>query len=261
MINRTYTDDELIRRVTDVEEIKKLANKRTYYKINEERDEELDRLWVSEPENMSTASFGKNTGFYVGMDAIRAYYVDKRAADFAARLAEISAADPSIKNTPENIGLGCMNAHPISTGLVHLAGDGKTARGLWYCIGQETQRLADGTALALWQTGKVAIDFIREPDGWKIWHLAEASDCVCEAGADYGDGMPNVDLETDPVAAEFGVPTIPALTHDQNFNWWDDYPAMPQPYDTFDPADSYGPEGFKPAANKGFSFAEGRNYL
>ena len=34
MSNRTYTDDELIRRVWDVEEIKKLANKRVFYQIN-----------------------------------------------------------------------------------------------------------------------------------------------------------------------------------------------------------------------------------
>ena len=44
-VKREYTDDELIRRVTDIEEIKKVANKRVYYMINEWRDQELKDLW------------------------------------------------------------------------------------------------------------------------------------------------------------------------------------------------------------------------
>ena len=40
-VKREYTDDELIRRVTDIEEIKKVANKRVYYMINEWREQEL----------------------------------------------------------------------------------------------------------------------------------------------------------------------------------------------------------------------------
>ena len=61
-VKHEYSDDELIRRVTDIEEVKKLANKRVYYMINEWREKELDELWVSESEHAKTASFGKNTG-------------------------------------------------------------------------------------------------------------------------------------------------------------------------------------------------------
>lgn len=100
---RTYTDDELIRRVWDVEEIKKLANKRVYYQANEWRDKELDELWTTE--NQKTASFGSNTGFYVGLDSIRKWY--------SARTG----------------GTGFLTSHPISTGLVELAEEGKTAKG------------------------------------------------------------------------------------------------------------------------------------
>ena len=45
MSKRTYTDDELIARVWDVEEIKKLANKRVYYQANGWRERELDELY------------------------------------------------------------------------------------------------------------------------------------------------------------------------------------------------------------------------
>lgn len=240
-VKREYTDDELIRRVTDIEEIKKVANKRVYYMINEWREQELQDLWVSNPAYQATASFGKNTGYYVGMDNIRSYYVTKHAADLGD-------------------GVGTMNAHPISTGLVELAGDGKTAKGLWYSIGQDTYPNGDGTAKALWNTGKVAIDFVKEGDAWKIWHIVEANDIVSEAGTAYGDGPVYLNYETDPVAVEFGTPTIQKLVHDQTFNWWDNYPPMPRPYEHWSDDISYGPEGYHAPEIFQFGAKGGRNY-
>ena len=240
-VKREYSDDELIRRVTDIEEIKKVANKRVYYMINEWRDQELKDLWVSDPAYQATASFGRNTGYYVGMEAIRGYYVTKHAADLGD-------------------GVGTMNAHPISTGLVELAGDGKTAKGLWYSIGQDTAPNGDGTAKALWNTGKVAIDFVKEGDAWKIWHIVEANDVVSEAGTAYGDQPVYLDYSTDPVAVEFGTPTIQKLVHDQTFNWWDNYPPMPRPYEHWSDDISYGPEGYREPTTFQFGAKGGRNY-
>ena len=234
MSNRTYTDDELIRRVWDVEEIKKLANKRVFYQINGWREKELDELWTAD--HGDTAAFGENTGYYVGLDSIRKWY------------------------TAGQGGVGTLYQHPISTGLVELAGDGKTAKGLWYSIGQDTKPNGDGTALAMWNTGKVAIDFVKEGDAWKIWHVVEANDLSGEAGANYSEGSPYWEPDTDPVVKAFGTPDVAELLHDPNFNWWDDYPAMPQPYETWSDDISYGPEGFKPPKNKGLNAKEGRNY-
>ena len=239
---KVYSDDELMQRVNAVEEVKKLANKRVYYMINEWRAQELDRLWVSQPEHMATASLGKNTGFYVGMDNIRAYYVDKHAADLGD-------------------GIGTMNAHPISTGLVELAEDGQTCKGLWYSIGQDTTPNGDGTALALWVTGKVGIDFVLEDGVWKIWHVMEANDLSSEAGTVYSDQPVYLDYSTDPIAVEFGTPTIPMITHDATFNWWDNYPAPPAPYETWSDELSYGPEGYPEKTEFHFGAGEGGNYL
>ena len=160
MFKREYTDDELIRRVWDVEEIKKLVYKRGVYIANDWRKRELDELWVQEPEHQKTASFGKNIGWYVGMDNIRAWYEKKHGAGYLA-------------------------FHPASTGLVELAGDGKTAKALFYSIAQETESNGDGTAKALWMPEKIAFDLVKEGDQWKIWHFVAAVDLVSEAGADY----------------------------------------------------------------------------
>ena len=141
-------------------------SRRVYYIANEWRARELDELWVSDPEHQKTASFGRNTGFYVGMEEIRKYYVDHH-------LAEVGD------------GTGYLSNHPVSTGLVREAEDGRTAKGMWYSIAQETRPNGDGTALALWMPEKIAVDFIREEDGWKIWHIVIANDLTNEAGGNY----------------------------------------------------------------------------
>ncbi len=235
MFKKDYTDDELIRRVWDIEEIKKLVYKRGVYIANDWREREIDELWVKEPEHQKTASFGKNIGWYVGIDNIRAWY-DKKHGD------------------------GYMAFHPASTGLVELAGDGKTAKGLFYSIANETESNGDGTANALWMPEKLAFDFIKEGDSWKIWHLVAAVDLVSEAGTDYSDQDPYPNYETDPVMVEFGTPTVPQLIHDGTFNWWDNYPAMPEPYETWSDDISYGPEGWKAPKGKHYGAREGRNY-
>ncbi len=34
------------------------------------------------------------------------------------------------------------------------------------------------------------------------------------------------------------------ITHDATFNWWDNYPAPPEDYETWSDELSYGPEGY-----------------
>lgn len=257
---RQYTDEELIRRVWDVEEIKKLIHKRVIYIANEMRKEELENLWVQEPEHKKSASFGRNTGYYVGMDSIYQYYVTHHMEERAKLLEKMHAADSSIEETTENLHLGCLASHPVSTGLVELAGDGKTAKGMWYSIAQETEPNLDGTAKALWMPEKIAVDFVKEGDSWKIWHIVIATDLVSEAGEDYSRQEVYHNYETNPVDVEFGTPDIAKLIHNTDFNWWDNYPPMPEAYDTFSDAVSYGPEGYVRPKLYGLDSKEGRNF-
>lgn len=247
---KTFTPEKTLERIWDVEEIKKLMSRRVYYIANEWRNRELDELWVSDPEFQKTASLGRNTGWYVGMDAICSYYVDMHNA----KLLRLSGGDE------RRFGRGVLCNHPVSTGLVREAEDGKTAKGMWYSIAQETVPNGDGTAAALWMPEKIAVDFLKEPDGWKIWHMVIANDLVCEAGANNEKDPVYVDYSTDPVAVEFGTPTISRLIHDQTFNWWDNYPPMPQPYETFTDDISYGPEGYRAPDTFQFGAKGGRNY-
>lgn len=168
--------------------------------------------------------------------------------------------NPAIADIPQNLHIGCLSSHPVSTGLVELAGDGKTAKGLWYAIAQETEAQPDGTGKALWMPEKIAVDFVKEEDGWKIWHIVVSTDLVSEAGEDYSEQEVYHNYETNPVDVEFGTPTIAKLIHNTDFNWWDNYPPMPEAYETFSDAVSYGPEGYVRPALYGLDSKEGRNF-
>ena len=239
-----YTPEELAQRIWAVEQVKKLAAKRFYYQAAERRAEELDALWVQEPEHQKTASLGSNWGYYTGMENIREYYVTRHAAARRAHLEALHQADPSIAVTEENLGLGCMTQEPISTALVEMAGDGQTAKGLWYSIGQRTTSRPDGTAEALWITTKIGIDFLLEGEEFRIWHVIYAVDFSHVAGTNYADQPVYLPEGQDPVREEFGTPTIPMLTHNNIFSWADGYPPEPEPYETFTDEISYGPEGY-----------------
>lgn len=238
MSKHVFTDEERILRVWDVIEIKNLMARHAYYHSYNLHDKELNELWVRKAELRKTASFGQNWGYQVGMDAIRDYYCDQCVLDHQADLDAMAAAYPDIENTPENLGLGQMLMHQLSTPYVEISGDGRTAQGLWYSPGQVTVAHPDGTE-ALWMYERYGVDFVREEDGWKIWHLFVGTDFMFPAGADYTKEP----ISEEPMEA-FAPMTYEFEAYTSRYNYMQ-YPAIPQPYETFtDPqVISNGPEG------------------
>ena len=240
-----YTDDERIRRVWDIEDIKDLMARRGFYLANDMRREELNDLWVTTPKYQKTASLGSNWGYYVGMDEISNYYVVKHVEARQKLLDAYCAAHPEVANRRENLGYGSMSFRPASTPLVVLSGDGYTARGLWYSIGQESTWRSNGPASCHWFNDKLAADFVKENGQWKLWHLVISSDIHVEAGQDLNEMSSVPAPGANPAEDEFknGQPTIEMLTHNALMNWGDDYPPIPEPYFHFEDEASYGPLG------------------
>lgn len=241
--DKVFTDDELIVRVMDKEEIKKLMAKRAFYYANNQRRRELDELWVKTPEFTQSASYGRNWGYYVGMDSIADYYVVQHTRRQYEALEAIHANDPTVAVNNLNLGLGCSAFHTVTTPMLYIAGDGATARGLWYSAGQETIMQADGTAKAYWTMDNMAADFVKENGQWKIWHLVVCSDFFVEAGTDFKTGTLEPLTGPDPFRDGFGTPDIPMTVHNPRYNLSDNYPPMPLPYDTYTVQGSLAPEG------------------
>ena len=64
MNTKVFSDDEQIRRVWDMEEVKDLMARRAYLYMQDMRREELETLWVRQPELKASAVFGSNWGFF-----------------------------------------------------------------------------------------------------------------------------------------------------------------------------------------------------
>ena len=90
---KQYTDDELIVRIMDKEAIKSSWHGVLLLRHNQRR-RELDELWVSTREYRDSASYGRNWGYYVGMDSIANYYVLEHTKKQYADLAAIHENDP-----------------------------------------------------------------------------------------------------------------------------------------------------------------------
>lgn len=239
-----YSELERMIRVWDIEKVKDLMSRRTFYDANDAHEEELRDLWVSEPEFASTASFGRNWGYYVGMDEIKRYYVDQFKAKRQKELDACVAAGAPIENKPENLGYGSFSIHPLSTPHVVLAGDGKTAQGTWYSIGQDSVAKPDGSADGKWHCQLISGDFVKESDGsWKIWHLFVSSDFMVQSGHSVGELQSIYIRGTSQDEIDFGEPTIDMLAHDPSYAWMDNYPPLGKPYETFTEDIGYGPLG------------------
>lgn len=240
--NYEYTPEELMLRVWDQEELRKLINRRSYYIANDWRRRELDELWVQDKALRKSATFGGNWGYYIGMDEITRWYVLEHNQHEYDALKRFSDANSAVEYDKKNLRKGLMILHPINTPLIKIAGDGKTARGMFYSIGVECHGAPDGGE-AYWMNEKVAADFVKENGRWYIWHMVVSNDFTIPVGTAMSD-MDLYPVENDNRSREFfGNPTKPMTVHDARFNWSDDYPTFPKDYETFDIKESYAPEG------------------
>lgn len=235
------SDEDMIQMVTDIEEVRDLMSLRSYYLAADLRQKELDELWVSNSVNAAKASYGTNYGYYYGKNEIARWYVAEHAEKRAAQ-AKAYAEKNNLSAFEVPAATGAMYHLPMSTSIVRIAKDGKSAKGIWYVIGEQTNITESGDAQGLWMYGKLCADFLKEDGKFKLFHLVIAYDQSYPAGTQY-DAPSHIPESEDPMAIEFGNPTIKMNVHDSAYNWADNYPPMPEPYDTLTLEDSYGPEG------------------
>ena len=68
--------------------------------------------------------------------------------------------------------VGAMGIHPTTTPMIVVAGDGKTAKGVW--IGTGFVASADPKTKkpsCTWEWDRYGVDFIKEDGKWKFWHF------------------------------------------------------------------------------------------
>lgn len=221
----------------------KLFNKHAAMCSSGNRDEEFHTLW-SERQDIC---IGQNDGFWVGRDSVYNAYVT--AYENALKKSQQEVLKATGNQFP--LKAGSMILHAVSTPLIEVAADLKTAKGMFYSPGYVTTIEAEGKPYARWEMERYAVDFVFE-DGWKIWHLFIGVDYTCDVGdrpyqqspvPSYNRALPL--LEGVGFDTAFIPPydiAVPGLY--SSALGWCGYPPEPEAYESFSETFSYGHEPF-----------------
>lgn len=186
----------MARKALDQQEIQNLMSWHVMYHCYGLHREEMEEIWVNEPENRATASFGQNQGFYVGYDAIWDAYVEGHDSNWltsAKSYCEKNNIDISGMTDQEIIekygGVGQLLLHVTTTAIIEVAEDGQTAKCFWYSPGMIAE--TGQSANTIWEA--YGVDFVKENGVWKMWHLHMFTDFMgsfyLSLGGNSGGGM------------------------------------------------------------------------
>lgn len=133
--------------------------------------------------------------------------------------------------------LGSLHLHTLTTPVIEVAGDGRTAQGVWLSPGCETGR-ENGKISALWTWIKIAADFVKEDGQWKIWHYHRYDLFTTP----YGRSWAEISGSGPAQAAR----NLPEGTRPSDYSWVygkavraENVPAPPTPYETWDDSRAY----------------------
>ncbi len=124
---------------------------------------------------------------------------------------------------------GRLVMNDTTSGIVEVAGDGDTAKGLWMFPGVEGYKLENGPE-AFWNWSFLRIDFVFEDGAWKIWHLTDAACYNTPYFEDWGSGKRFV-YTPKHCSADEPAPAHYVYTADAVFP--DDELGIPLPYETW----------------------------
>ncbi|KAL3447699.1 hypothetical protein BJX65DRAFT_307760 [Aspergillus insuetus] len=122
----------------------------------------------------------------------------------------------------------------LTTGMVEVAGDGKTAKGTWRSPSVQAviPKEGQGEPEPIWLFGSYAVDFIKKNNEWKIWHFHwfRTIKCNHEKGWIKDQSWQNAGPLADSPDLEpttYHNPYTPESVQDS-------VPPCPRPYETYD---------------------------
>jgi hypothetical protein len=156
-------------------QVQNVMSKHAYYHAAGMHLEELAAIWVNENGSWAkTATFASPNWIMKGVAAVKKYYGQANQDNKVKELEQVSKVYPEVKNVPENMGAGHEFAmHTLTTPIIEIAGDGKTAKAVWYSPGLGLSSRINGENVTVGSTffwEKYGADFVKEDGEWKIWH-------------------------------------------------------------------------------------------
>lgn len=157
------------------------------YGYNAQRQrEEIEKYWASEPEH-DDIMYAHGCSGFVGKQYVLDYYAKGNEIMNKKKLEIMSEVLPDVENTDAFYGIGDLVIRLQTTPYIVIADDCKTAKGIFWTLGFNSENTKEGEPKCDLMIGKDIVDFVKEADGWKIWHYRDTGDM--------GFGVPNVALE------------------------------------------------------------------
>ncbi|MGC3980753.1 MAG: nuclear transport factor 2 family protein [Steroidobacteraceae bacterium] len=212
--------DKDVQRLLAIHEVQNLMTRYAQDNWNEQFDDLMEYIALDMPDvHINVPSP------LVGGAAIRKGYEDRMAKRAAG------------KSTP-----GIMHIHANSSPFIEVAGDLKTARGVWDSYGPD---IGSGDIPGNVVYSRYAVDFINQNGRWKIWHIqlypviGTASDKSLTQGAKERAAAAKASTAPPVMIPTSDGKSIPLWRYDGVSQTPANYPKLPKPYQTFDPKDSY----------------------
>ncbi len=193
--------------------------------------DELDQYWAQTVDDIVYAH-GREAFF--GHASTYQYYIETPKAMCANGRVNAKKNYGLDAESPDGPGYRVHNV--ISSPVVELSGDGNTARGIWMAHTFMSQITADGSASPSFGLAKYGDEFYHENGTWKMWHRRDFVDsmlpCKQLDQLPYEHNLPLFDDGVYTIAQEGDMIYHPYSCTRRE-------PAIPQPYETWDPAQSY----------------------
>lgn len=137
---------------------------------------ELENFWAKEHDDIM---YAHGNAAFVGRETVFEYYAGGNEKMNEGKLKYMSELFPGkVENVPENFGIGDLVLRFQTTPYIEIAADCKTAKGVFYTPGFNSENSRAGEPIPMILVGKECVDFVRESDGWKIWHYRDSGDLM-----------------------------------------------------------------------------------
>ncbi|MFC1945981.1 nuclear transport factor 2 family protein [Chloroflexota bacterium] len=208
--------EQRIQRMEDIHEIHNLMGRYVYLQLANMHDEQVDFFARKTPGVRAEIA---NWGVYEGFEGAKKLYA-------------------GVHNYTDGDCVGRLSVHTLTTPVIEVAGDGKTAKAVWISPGAGAGR-RDGRITAYWVWGKYAVDLVKEDGKWKFWHFRVYAIFSTPFDRSWVDIEPNPSIQSKlPDELKDDKPTT--------YHWeysptaiTENIPAPPEPYDIFDERDAY----------------------
>lgn len=233
---RSRTLQEQIQRLTDIHEIQNLMSRYEFFHVAMLNQECVDLFVKKTPGAKLEIA---HLGVYDGIESIKRFFL--------------------VANKPfggERGRIGQMHLHTLTTPVIEIAGDGKTAQAVWLSPGVETGgRRDNGETNASWAWVKYGIDFAKEDGDWKMWHFGMFRIFECAYNESWAATPPGSADGSNPNLTNYealrskllnAMPAEAKPDRANSYSWiyspkvaWENVPKPPEPYETWDDALAY----------------------